>query len=241
MATIERGQQFLHGTYCPSLVYLQTDFLIISSWRRETIRLLANGGSKTNGRKVTVGVQSFLSAKHEYKNVETFLYLTNTSGQVINPSNIYFDTNTAGNTQYGSRYEEDIFDIDTEQLARFKLNGHFVTNGNYVEGKWKTTFKMSAISKSKQADCSIISGNMKINSASVSPLGVTLLGSGRSNGSADSIDVSVVMLDGSIRELDSSATYSNNEKIIMKYMSDLPLEIDNVREVCINGNIVEYN
>lgn len=287
-----------------------------------TIRLLANGGSELNGKKITVGVDSFLSARHEYTDVKTgidltaipedpekmlldmsnipggggdlfetlreksiiqvlkndqmnrplpginfaqisniglvdgrlhvqikwtgngiddhgFLYLTNTAGEVVHPTNVSFGMDAYGNTQYGDRYEENIFDIDAGQLDQFKLKGDFFTNGSYVEGKWKTTFKIAAVSQTKQADCSIDLENMKIKRVSMSPLGVTLLGNGQPEDPADKINVAVAMLDGSVRKFESAATYRDDGKIIIKYMPDSPLKVEDVRELRINGNIIK--
>jgi len=289
-----------------------------------TIRLLANGGSKLNGKKVTVQVDSFLSDRHDYKEVATgidltsiqkdpktipldmtklsggggdwfetlralgtiqilktddmnialpgidfadisnigivdgrlhvqikwtgngiddhgFLYLIDAAGKIINPGNVSFGTDASGNTKYGRGYEEYIFDIGEGQLAQFKLQGYFVTNGNYVKGKWQTTFKIEAVTKSKQADCNIDSGSTKISNVSISPLGITILGSSNTN-SPDDIDFSVTMIDGSIqKKFNTLTTHSDKDKFSSKYMPDSPLDIENVREVSINGNIIKFN
>ncbi len=288
-----------------------------------TIRLLANGGRKLNGKKVALRVNSFLSGQHKYnevetgvdltgihKNVETipldmnnipggggmlfetlkskstiqilktdkmditlpgidfvhisnigfvdgllhvqlkwsetsindhgYVYLTDASGNIIYPSNVSFGTDESGNTKFGNQYEEDIFDINSGQLGEFKLKGYFVTYSGYIQGNWETTFRIEAVAKSKQADCNIDLGNLKINSVSISPLGVSILGDNKGN-RPDDIDISVIMADGSVQEFNSTTTYTDRGNFTRKYMPNSPLAIENVKEVIINGVIVKFN
>ena len=293
-----------------------------------TIRMLGSGGSKLDGKKVTLRVDSFLCGKHEYNDVETgidlvsvlnshsyktmpldmnnisggsgslfdelkekgtiqilksdelniaipdidfvnisnigivdgrlhiqmkwkesvdnhgFLFLTDNVDNRINPSNIYFDVDEEGNTKYGREYIEYIFDIDQIELEKYRILGYFVKNNNFVEGKWQSTFKLEAVEKSKQVNCSINIGDVRINNVSISPLGITLLGT--ENGEIEEsllkdLDVSVTTLDGSIETFTSVVKYNQDGEFKIKYMSTKPVDMENIKEISINGNVLEVN
>lgn len=289
-----------------------------------TIRLLANGGSRLNGKKVTVRIDSFLSDKKVFKEVPTgidlaniqktpqaltldmddvrggggnlyetwrtqgslavlkpevlnaalpgvafanisnagivdgrlhvqlhwtgngiddhgYVYLEDGAGKIIHPSNVSFGIDESGNAKYGREYEEDIFDIDPGQLAGFKLKGHFVTNGKYTEGKWETTFRIEAVKQSKQADCNMAVGNMTINRVSISPLGLTILGSGQPGGPAPDLDVAVTMKDGRKQDFSTKTSFNDDGRVIRKYQPSLPIDVENISQVSINGNVVTFN
>ncbi|HEY5561413.1 MAG TPA: DUF4179 domain-containing protein [Clostridiaceae bacterium] len=289
------------------------------------VRLLANGGSKLNGKKVTVKVNSFLSDKQSYDLFDTgidlvkaisasntkttplnmdivsggggdlfgklkgkgtinilkpdkmnialpninFAHISNVgiidgrlhvqtkwtgdgiddhgtfslidnSGNRINPSNIYFGTDENGNTKYGHEYVEYIFEVKETELNKYKLNAdYFTTHGHYTEGKWQTTFKIEAVEKGTEVGCDMNLGGIKINKVSVSPIGVTLIGTGNISDKAEDIRVSVKMINGSVLALNSAISYNGNGKVICKYMPLEPIKFANVKEVSINGKVVK--
>ena len=289
------------------------------------VRLLANGGSKLNGRKVTVSINSFLSDKQSYKLFDTGVDLvkavgvsaTNTipinmnnvsggggdlfwklkekgttsvlktgemnialpnvnfshisnigiidgrlhvqtkwngggiddhgtfalidnSGNRINPSNIYFGTDEKGNAKYGREYVEYIFEVKEVELYKYKLHAdYFTTSGHYTEGKWQTTFKIEAVEKGTVVDCDMNLGEIKINKVSVSPIGISLMGTGNKNHKANDINVSAKMLDGSVLILESVVSQTEDGKVTCKYMPLEPIKVANVKEVSINGKVVE--
>jgi hypothetical protein len=289
-----------------------------------TLRLQASGGSKLNGQKVTVRINSFVSGRHEYKQVDMgidlgvipqnpqitvfdmnnssggggtlfkifeekgninilkrdemnlliprvnfarisniglvdqrlhvqikwsgegvdnhgYLYLTDAAGNKIYPSNISLNTNTSEKAEDTCKYEEVIFDIDKAELAGSELKGNFVTYDRQTRGNWQTTFKMEAVTKAQEADCSIESENMKINSVSISPLGITIKGRGQASRS-DNLDISATMTDGSsMRNFGTINTYTDDGRITIKYMPNSPLDIERVSAVNINGYIVKFN
>ena len=290
------------------------------------IRLLANGGRKINGKKVTVTVSSFLSDKQSYSLFDTgidlakaissptaksiplnmdnvpgggsdlffkfkekgtinilktdqknislpninFAHISNigiidgrlhvqtkwtgggiddhgtfalidNSGNRINPSNIYFGTDENGNTKYGREYVEYIFEVKETELNKYTLNAdHFTTSRHYIEGKWQNTFKIEAVEKGTEVGGDIDLGGIKINKLSVSPIGVSLIGTRYKKDNTHDIHVSVKMIDGSVLTLDSVVSQNEDGKIICKYMSLKPIKVANVKEVIINGNVVEF-
>lgn len=289
------------------------------------VRLLANGGSKLNGKKATVNVNSFLSDKQSYNLFDTgidlvkaistshtktiplnmdnvsggggnlfwklkekgttnilktdemniallninFAHISNVgmingrlhvqtkwtgggiddhgtfalidnSGNRINPSNIYFGIDENGNTKFGREYVEYIFEVKETELNTYKLNAdYFTTSGNYTEGKWQTTFKIEGVEKGTEVDCDMNLGGIKINKVSVSPIGVSLIGTGNKNDNANDIHVSVKMMNGSVLTLESAVSQNEDGKVICKYMPLEPIKVANVKEVSINGKVVE--
>jgi hypothetical protein len=169
-----------------------------------------------------------------------YVYLEDGAGRSIYPSNFSFGRDASGNAGYGREYEEFILDVDPDQLAQYKLKGYFVANRGYVEGKWQTTFKIEAIKASRQVDCRIETGHMTITRVAVSPLGLTLRGSGPAQES-EALDVSVAMLDGRVLEFDHTTSFNDGQTIIKKYMPALPLDVEKVSQASINGQIVKFD
>lgn len=289
------------------------------------MRLLANGGKKLEGKKVTLQVESFLSGKQRYDLFDTgidmvkaisasttktiflnmdnasggggdlfeilkeegtvnvlkademniaipninFAHISNigmidgrlhiqtkwtgsgiddhgtlalidNSGNRINPSNIYFGIDQYGNTKYGKEYVEYIFEVKGTELNKYKLNAdYFTTAEHYTEGKWQTTFKIEAVEKSKEVDCDTNLGKIKINKISLSHIGITLIGTGNKNDNANGINVSVKMINGNVLTFESVVSQTEDGKFTCKYMPLEPIKIADVKEVSINGKVVE--
>ena len=130
----------------------------------------------------------------------------------MDSANIYFGVDKSGNAKWGRDYVEYIFDITNINLDKLKLMGNFVSHGNYVTGNWKTTFKIQSVGEELQTDCNIKSDTLNINNVKVSPLGVTLAGSGEINESI-TIPISVNMTDGSIQEFESECAIVTVERL----------------------------
>ncbi|MCB2311326.1 DUF4179 domain-containing protein [Clostridium tagluense] len=289
-----------------------------------TIRLLANGGKKLNGKKVTVKVDSFLSDKQSYNLFDTgidlakvisnsttnttplnmneassggggdlygklkekgtinilktdemnialaninfahisnigiidgrlhvqtkwtgggiddhgFFVLINDLGNKIDQNNIYFGADENGNTKYGRNYVEYIFDVNETEINKYKLNADsFTTHGHYTEGTWQTTFKIEAVEKGTEVNCTMDLGGLKINKVSVSPIGISLIGTG--NKEANNINVSIKMINGEVMTLSSAISQNEDDEVSYKYMALEPIKVANVKEVSINGNIIK--
>ncbi len=170
------------------------------------------------------------------------LYLTDTAGSRMNTAsaNIYFSIDKLGNAKWGRDYVEYIFDMTNITLDELKLMGNFVSHGNYTTGNWKTTFKIQSVGEELQTDCNIKSNTLSINNVKVSPLGVTLAGSGEINESI-TIPISIKITDGSIQEFESGMCYSDNGEVKLKYMPSLPLDTSKVESVIVNGTSIKFN
>ncbi|HHV17743.1 MAG TPA: DUF4179 domain-containing protein [Thermoanaerobacterales bacterium] len=170
------------------------------------------------------------------------LHFVDTAGNSIymDSANIYFGIDKSGNAKWGRDYVEYIFDVSNINLDEFKLMGNFVSHGNYVTGNWKTTFNIQSVGEELQADCNIKSDTLNINNVKVSPLGVTLAGSGEINESV-TIPISIKMTDGSIQEFESGMRYSDSGEVKLKYVSSLPLDTSKVESVVVNGTSINFN
>lgn len=169
-----------------------------------------------------------------------YFYFVDASGNRIDiyPSSITFGVDESGNTNYGHDYQEYIFDLDNINLNELKLMGHFVSNGNYTKGDWETTFKIQSVGEEKKTDYNIKFDTWVTNSISVSPMGITLVGSGETKNSEE-ISISANMTDGSVQTFDPVRSYSENGKVKLKYVSPLPLDVSNVKSVNVNGIIID--
>ncbi len=169
----------------------------------------------------------------------TFI-LANDSGDKTYPSSIYFSIDKNGKAIYGRDYIEFIFEIKETEISKYKLFAdHFTTYGHYTEGKWQNTFKLEAMEKDKEVDIDMDFGELKVNKLSVSPIGVTLIGTGNMSDTTLDISVLVKMLNGSVYTLNSSVRNNENGKFTWKFMSLEPIKVMNVKEVSINGKVVE--
>jgi len=172
-----------------------------------------------------------------------YLYFVDALGNEIDKyhsSNIYFGIDESGISTWGRDYIEYIFDVSDINLDELKLMGYFVSNGNYITGNWKTTFKIQSVDEELRADCDIKSGTLNINNVKVSPLGVTLAGSGEIKESI-TIPISVKMTDGSVQELGSAMSYSDYGEVKLKYVADLPLDTYKVKSVVVNGTSIDFD
>jgi len=167
-----------------------------------------------------------------------YFYLSDDSGNETHPSSISFGVDAAGHTNYGDEYTEYIFDINRVDLGGLKLLGNFVSNGKYTAGNWNATFKMQSVQDEINGDLNKNFGTWSSKSFSISPLGVTLYGNGTFNESTE-IDVSVKMSDGSVHQLDSMTSLSKDEKVKVKFIPSLPLDVSMIKSINIDGNEIE--
>lgn len=170
------------------------------------------------------------------------LHFVDSAGNNIcmDSANIYFGIDESGNAKWGRDYIEYIFDVSNINLDELKLIGDFVSHGNYITGNWKTTFRIQSVGEELQTDCNIKCDTLNINNIKVSPLGVTLAGSGEINESM-TIPISIKMTDGSVQEFESGMRYSDNGEVKLKYVPPLPLDTSKVESVIVNGTSIYFD
>lgn len=169
----------------------------------------------------------------------------------INSGSLSFGVDSLGNTVYGREYEEYIFDVSNINLSDIKLKGFFITAENFIKGKWKTKFKLQSklefIEKEKQ--CNVKLDMWKLHHISVSPLGITLIGSGETENLdkvlegdyLQKIDFHVTMMDGSTQTFDSIDGWSDEKEISLKFSSLKLLDVSLIQSITINGTIIELH
>lgn len=170
-----------------------------------------------------------------------FLYFVDALGNKVNTkaASINFGVNEFGHTEYGHEYIEYIFDMRNVNLDEIRLMGDFVSDHQYTEGKWESTFKLQHIEE-KQMIHSIEFDTWKASNMSISPMGITLEGRGEVN-NLDGITIRANMMDGSTQIFDSVSSYEDDKDIKIKWIPTLPLDISKIESVTINDTTVQFD
>ena len=164
--------------------------------------------------------------KNEHIDDYGFFYLENDKGGRLNSSIVYF-------RQGGIEYTEEIFDI--ADLTGYRLYADaMTTNERFVKGNWQVTFPISAVKEPKNIDTDIDFGSVHIDTVSISPLGVTLSGTGEVW--PEDMKIDIKLKDGSLIEHVSMVEQRQDGMITRKYIPIGELmEPDEVAAVIING------
>lgn len=165
-----------------------------------------------------------------------FLYLTDREGKKVDvkSASLYYTFDEAGRTSYGNNYIEYIFDLENIDLNNINLNADVFYSEIYVEGPWKTIFKLDPISEKK------IIGYDKgrfttINKIKISPLGIVIL----ANDNLEEIaSIKINMHNGTQEVLDFKMTTNEGNKAFIKFLSNSPINIKEVKSIDINGDII---
>lgn len=176
-----------------------------------------------------------IQVKWDEENVDDHgeFYFKDDFGNEIYSSSVNFDIDESGQTAYGRGYTEYIFDLAQINLEEQSLFGSFTKNGQYIEGDWNSTFKMTSVQEEMSDSLNKSFGTWTADHISVSPLGVTLTGDGEMTD--DNIEVEVKGIDGVIQSLDATTTLNEGNQVIMKFIADLPLAIEEIQSVIIDG------
>lgn len=164
------------------------------------------------------------------------LYLTDKEGNKINTSNanISYSFDENGKTTYGNDYIEYIFDLKNINISNIKLNADIFYSENYMEGPWETRFKIESISEIKSIDNNTYESD-EIDKIKISPLGVSILG----NNNLEYISsIKINMNNGEQEVLDSRVILDKEDKVLIKFLSNSPINIENINSIDINGNII---
>ncbi|MCW3489741.1 DUF4179 domain-containing protein [Dethiobacter alkaliphilus] len=171
-----------------------------------------------------------------------YIYFVDSKGDTvdIDSARISFGTDETGTTQYGSEYSEYIFAVEDIDLNDVMLMGYFVTNGNFTTGKWRTTFRFEPVVEEKRSAANIELNSWTANSVSVSPMGVTLVGSGEGD-ELDKVKITANLIDGSKHTFDSTRVYRENNMTRAKFTSSSQLDISKLESVSINEHVVKFD
>ncbi len=165
-----------------------------------------------------------------------YIYLLGDDGKVQPYATLNFNLD-------GVKYSEEVFDIPPEELQKYTLAGYFVREGCYVEGDWNVSFEVKAVDSARITAENLDINGLHIDSLQISPMGANL--SGISSDFSD-ILVEVINKDGTKVSCNTMLAYQGipyaaNEKgeFTVKNFFELPLDLNSVKEVKINGVPVE--
>lgn len=135
----------------------------------------------------------------------------------------------------GKKYQEEIYQIPVQEIGHYSLIGNYTRDGYYVEGDWNVTFKINTDDSSWIKIKDFKAGGLQIDELSITPIGLTIIGKVTDT---DNVDVEIVKNDGS----KITSGYTLNEKddgvVRYKHIFELPIDVQSIKEVRINGNII---
>ncbi|MBB4822982.1 hypothetical protein HNO89_000200 [Sporosarcina luteola] len=165
-------------------------------------------------------------------------FLVNAKGEKIKSTKgISYGRDETGAPVYNYNYEEIIFDVKDLNLADYQLQSKIYSYGDQVNGKWEATFKLNEM-KGRSIPFTEDFAGWKAEKVIVSPLGLTILGKGAPNKLED-MTTTISMDDGTLIEMTSVVSHSENNHVKMKWTADKPLETEHIKVIYING--IEVN
>ncbi|MFJ7913333.1 MULTISPECIES: hypothetical protein [unclassified Lysinibacillus] len=166
-------------------------------------------------------------------------YLVNQVGQKIHPTERYsYGRDEQGTPIYAYNYEENIFDVKDIDLAKHELQAKIYTAGQYVEGDWEATFKLKEM-RGQSVPFAMNFGDWKAKELKISPLGLTFIGEGDAT-ETEELTATIVNKDGSHKELTSLVSFTDENQVKLKLMSEEPLKPEQIKSIMINGFKVDF-
>lgn len=156
----------------------------------------------------------------------------------IRPSTVHFGIDESGNTMFRGDVIEYVFDLGELDLKDVEMNAFLVSSGKEITGDWKVEFKLKSVGEERKACSNIDFGKWKLNQISISEIGVTLLGTGEyDDNQVPSIVIN--MNDGTKHEMTSISSFTSNEKIYLKALTDQPVDTTMIESISINGDLIK--
>ncbi|MEY9974057.1 hypothetical protein ABH966_004466 [Lysinibacillus sp. RC46] len=166
-------------------------------------------------------------------------YLVNPAGQKILPTENYsYGRDAQGKPIYAYNYEENIFNVKDINVAEYELQAKIYTAGQYVEGDWEATFKLEEM-RGQSVPFAMDFGDWKAKELKVSPLGLTIIGEGDAT-ETEELTATIVKKDGSHKELKSLVSFSDENQVKLKLLSEEPLKLDQIKSIMVNGFKVNF-
>mgnify|MGYP000880605852 CR=1 FL=1 len=170
-----------------------------------------------------------------------YFYFTDAENNALElyPSTVHFGIDESGNTMDRGDYIEYVFDLKGIDPKEVFLKGYFVSSGKYIEGNWETKFKLQSVNPEKETECKLDFGTWELDRIQVSQIGVTLLGIGKYD-EENNPQIQVNMTDGTAQKMELSTSFSQNEKINLKYLSNAPLDSTMIESVNVDGKLINF-
>lgn len=171
-----------------------------------------------------------------------YFYLVDKKGEKIEikENNFNFGVDENDKIQFGSEYIEYILEISKEQVKDTKLMGYFAEDGEVIEGKWNIEIDLNAVGEIIRIPCDIQEETWQIKEVILSPLGVTLKGEGKGT-KTEKIKCHIQLKSGEVEQFDSVSTSNQLGDIIMKFTTQVPLDISEIIAIQVNENIIKLN
>lgn len=139
----------------------------------------------------------------------------------------------------GQSYSEFVFDLPEEDIKEnldsIVLYGRFVNPEVVLNGNWAVTFEINPMEQ-KQAECDIDLGFVRLNSVTVSPLGVSVVGTGLEiDFESFNLDKDYISLNIKEYTHDISSVNQNIQTVRLKYLHFTPLSVQKIKYIIING------
>jgi len=166
-------------------------------------------------------------------------YLVNPTGQKILPTvNYSYGRDEQGKPIYAYNYEENIFNVKDINVAEYALQATIHTVGQYVEGNWEASFKLEEM-KGQSVPFAKDFGDWVAKELKISPLGLTIIGEGDAS-ETEELTATIVKNDGSHKELTSLVSFTDENQVKLKLLSEEPLELEQIKSIMINGFKVNF-
>lgn len=168
-----------------------------------------------------------------------FLYLSDNNGEKVNvkEANIYYSFDKDGKPIYGNDYVEYIFDLENVNLDNMNLNAEVSYSETYVEGKWNVKFELEKILEEKILADREILNKLEIDKIKISKLGINIVG----NYNIDDLLYIKINMDNAFqKKLDHKIIIKEENESSIKFLSDSPIDINNIKSIDINGDIILF-
>ncbi|MEO4055091.1 hypothetical protein [Solibacillus sp. CAU 1738] len=166
-------------------------------------------------------------------------YLVNQAGQKIHPTESYFyGRDEQGKPIYAYNYEENIFDVKDIDIAEYELQAKIYTAGQYVEGDWEASFKLEEM-RGQSVPFVLDFGDWIAKELKISPLGLTIIGEGDAT-ETEELTATIVNKDGSHKELTSLVSFTDENQVKLKLLSEEPLKLEQIKSIMVNGFKVNF-
>lgn len=166
-------------------------------------------------------------------------YLVNPDGQKILPTVSYsYGRDEQGIPIYAYNYEENVFNVKDINLAEYELKAKIYTAGQYVEGDWEASFKLEEM-RGQSVPFAMDFGDWIAKELKISPLGLTIIGEGDAT-ETEELTATIVKKDGSHKELTSLVSFTDENQVKLKLLSEDPLKPEQIKSIIINGFKINF-
>lgn len=166
-------------------------------------------------------------------------YLVNQAGQEIHPTESYsYGRDEQGKPIYAYNFQEDLFDVKDIDLAAYELQAKIYTAGQYVKGDWEASFKLEEM-RGQSVPFAADFGDWKAQELKISPLGLTIIGEGDAS-ETEELTAEIVNKDGSHKELTGVVSFTDENQVKLKLLSEEPLAPEQIQSIRVNGFEVDF-